>query len=319
MRVKELAASLGLPFEGEGEVEVSQCAPIESAGPGDLSFIGNAKGARAAASSQATCLIVPVDFAADRTVIRAPEPRAEFGRAIRLLHPVQPPPPGVHPSAVVDPGAKLGDRVSVGPHCTVARGVEIGDDCVLYSNVTIYSGVRIGPRSILHAGVVLGADGFGYQMFDGRYEKFPQVGRVEIGADVEIGANSCVDRAALGVTRIGDGTKLDNMVHIGHNCTIGKHVVIAAQTGLAGGVEIGDCAIIGGQVGIGDKAKIEARAVVGSGAGILTGKIVRAGSPQWGTPAQPLHDHLEQLAHLRKLGELRREVAELKRRLDNGS
>jgi UDP-3-O-[3-hydroxymyristoyl] glucosamine N-acyltransferase len=157
---------------------------------------------------------------------------------------------------------------------------------------------------------VLGADGFGFVFAGGAYEKFPQIGRVEIGDDVEIGANSCVDRAALGVTSIGDGTKLDNMVHIGHNCRIGRHVVIAAQTGLSGGVEVGDYAVIGGQVGIGDKARIESKAVLGSGSGVLTSKIVRAGEVMWGTPARPLRQYLGQLAALSRLA---------KRRGDSGS
>jgi len=137
------------------------------------------------------------------------------------------------------------------------------------------------------------------------YRKVPQVGRVEIGDDVEIGANCCVDRATLGATVIGNGTKLDNMVHIGHNCTIGNHVLIVAQTGLAGGVTVGDYAVIGGQVGVGDKARIEARAVIGSGAGILSSKIVRAGEPVWGTPARPLRQYLRQLATLARLAKKR--------------
>src|SRR5207248_4261376 len=147
------------------------------------------------------------------------------------------------------------------------------------------------------------------------YEKFPQIGRVEIGNDVEIGANSCVDRAALGVTLIGDGTKLDNMVHVGHNCRIGRHVVIAAQTGLSGGVVVEDYVVIGGQVGIGDKARIETRAVLGSGSGILTSKIVRKGQVVWGTPARPLKEYLDQLANLARLPQLRRELADLKHQL----
>ena len=139
---------------------------------------------------------------------------------------------------------------------------------------------------ILHSGCVLGADGFGFVFSELQYEKFPQIGRVEIGDRVEIGANSCVDRAALGVTSIGAGTKLDNLVHVGHNCRIGRHVVIAAQTGFSGGVVVEDYAIIGGQVGIGDKARIESRAILGSGSGVLTSKIVRAGQVMWGTPGQ---------------------------------
>ena len=147
------------------------------------------------------------------------------------------------------------------------------------------------------------------------YEKFPQIGRVSIGDDVEIGANSCVDRAALGVTWIGEGTKLDNMVHVAHNCRIGRHVVVAAQTGFSGGVVVEDYAVIGGQVGIGDKARIESRAVLGSGCGVLTSKIVRAGQVVWGTPARPLREHLEQLANLGRLPDLRKEVEDLRARL----
>src|SRR5207249_7851597 len=149
----------------------------------------------------------------------------------------------------------------------------------------------------------------------GIYEKFPQIGGVEIGDRVEIGANSCVDRAALGVTSIGDGTKLDNLVHVGHNCRIGRHVVVAAQTGFSGGVVVEDYAVIGGQVGIGDKARIESHAVLGSGCGILTSKIVHAGQVMWGTPARPLKQHLEQLANLARLPQTRRELIEMRREL----
>ena len=151
---------------------------------------------------------------------------------------------------------------------------------------TSHSALRVRDR----------ADGFGFALAGDHYEKFPQVGRVDIGDDVEIGANTCIDRAALGVTFIDDGVKLDNMVHIGHNCRIGKHVVIAAQTGLSGGVVVEDYAVIGGQVGIGDKARIETRAVLGSGSGVLTSKIIRSGQTVWGTPARPLKEYLQQLA-----------------------
>jgi UDP-3-O-[3-hydroxymyristoyl] glucosamine N-acyltransferase len=147
-------------------------------------------------------------------------------------------------------------------------------------------------------------------MNNGAWENFPQVGTVEIGDRVEIGANSCVDRGALGATVIGEGTKLDNMVHVGHNCRIGRHVVVAAQTGFSGGVMVDDYAVIGGQVGVGDKVRIESRAVLGSGSGVLTSKIVRAGQVMWGTPARPLKDHLEQLAELNRLTRKRRKAKE---------
>jgi UDP-3-O-[3-hydroxymyristoyl] glucosamine N-acyltransferase len=221
----------------------------------------------------------------------------------------------IGPHAVVGDGARFGVACQIGAGCYVGKRVVLGDGCVLHPNVTVYDNVDIGRGSILHSGCVIGADGFGYVMDRERWHKFPQVGRVEIGDFVEIGANSCVDRAALGVTSIGEGTKLDNMVHVAHNCRIGRHVVVAAQTGFSGGVVVEDYAVIGGQVGVGDKARIETRAVLGSGCGVLTSKIVRSGETVWGTPARPLRQHLEQLANLARLPELRREVGEMKRRL----
>jgi UDP-3-O-[3-hydroxymyristoyl] glucosamine N-acyltransferase len=281
-------------------------------------------------------LLVAPEYAGGGTLIRVADPRAAFARAVARLYPPAAVVAGVHPTAVVAPDVELGEGVAVGPHavigegarvgagtsigpgCSVGRGVRLGAGCTLHANVTLYDGVAVGRRVILHSGCVLGADGFGFVLSEGRYEKFPQIGRVEIGDDVEIGANSCVDRAALGVTRVGDGTKLDNLVHIGHNCLIGKHVVIAAQTGLSGGVVVEDYAVIGGQVGIGDKARIESGAVLGSGCGVHTSKIVRRGQVVWGTPARPLREHLEQLANLARLPQLRRQVAELKRQLEAG-
>lgn len=315
MRVKDLAAELGLAFEGDGEREITACAPVESAGEGDVSFVAGAKAAKLFDSAKADCLVVPLDLeTSGRTVIRAADPRGVFGRIIARLHPQHTEPPSIHPTAIIHPTAQIGADVAIGPYCTVGARVVLGDGVRLYPQVTIYPDVTIGARTILHSGAVIGSDGFGYALQeDGHYEKFPQVGKVVIGSDVEIGANSCVDRAALGRTVIGDGTKLDNMVHVGHNCIIGKHVVIAAQCGLAGGVRIGDYAVLAGQVGVADKVRIEAKAIIGAQAGIPSNKIIRAVGPVWGTPAQPLKEHLEQLAHLRHLGDLRKEVAELRR------
>lgn len=314
MKVSEIARLLDAAFEG-GEREIRGVAPLDAAGEDEISFVGNRKAAAAARNSSAGCLLVTPEFPGGRTLIRVTDPRAKFARVVELLHPRRKPEPGVHPSAVVAADAVIGDRTSIGAGCVIGARVRIGDDCLLYPNVTIYDEARIGNRVTLHSGCVLGADGFGYVLAGDHYEKFPQVGRVEIGDDVEIGANACVDRAALGVTSIGDGTKLDNLVHVGHNCRIGKHVVVAAQTGFSGGVVVEDYAVIGGQVGIGDKARIESGAVLGSGCGILTSKIVRRGQVVWGTPARPLKEHLAQLANLARLPELRREVAELKRTL----
>src|SRR5579862_8836637 len=335
MRVRELAEWLGATFEGDGEKELTGVAPVETAGGSELSFISGRKAMQQIDSSAAGCLIVPLDYPGPsrRTVIRVPEPRTAFARAMHRFYPTVEIKPGIHPTAVIGKDVQIGTLTAVGAHtsigdssriglassigpgCTIGKRVVLGEGCVLHANVTIYDNVDIGRGVILHSGCVIGADGFGYVFENERYQKFPQVGRVEIGDFVEIGANSCVDRAALGVTVIGEGTKLDNMVHVGHNCRIGRHVVVAAQTGLSGGVVVEDYAVVGGQVGIGDKARIESGAVLGSGCGILTSKIVRKGQVVWGTPARPLKQHLQQLANLARLPELRQEVAEIEKQL----
>ena len=302
MTAGELASILEKACEGDGGCELTGAAPLESAGANDLAFVANAKAAEQGRASPAGCLIVYPDFeATGRTLIRDAVPRRFFARALTFLYPSTVV-PGIHPTAIIGEGSHIGEGSSIGPGCVLGRNVSIGEGSLLHPRVTIYARARIGRRAILHSGCVIGADGFGFAPDEqGRWAKFPQVGTVEIGDDVEIGANSCIDRAALGVTRIGDGCKLDNLVHIGHNCDIGRHVVIAAQTGLSGSVTVGDFAIIGGQVGIGDKARIESRAVLGSGCGVLTSKIVRAGEPVWGTPARPLRKYLGQLAAMSRL------------------
>lgn len=335
MRVREIAELLGASYEGDGETEITAAAPLESAGPSEISFVGSRKAIAQAAGSKAGCLIVPSSFPspARGTVIRAAQPRNAFALVVARLHARIRPAPGIHPTAVISPTAEIDPTCSVGSHAVIGDGARISAGCVigagsvigarvtlgengmLYANVTIYDDVEIGQRATLHSGCVIGADGFGFVMTDQGYLKFPQIGRVSIGNDVEIGANSCIDRAALGFTSIGNGTKLDNMVHIGHNCQIGSHVVIAAQTGLSGGVVVEDYAVIGGQVGIGDKARIQSRAVLGSGSGVLTSKIVRSGQVVWGTPARPLKEYLRQLAAFGRIEELRDDVAAIKREL----
>jgi UDP-3-O-[3-hydroxymyristoyl] glucosamine N-acyltransferase len=332
--VAELAQLLQCPFEGEGERVLNGAASLDDASEDELSFVGNRKGALAAANSRAGCLIVPESFdAGGRTVIRSPQPRNHFARALFLLFPDPQTGPSIHPTAIiassakVDPSCTIGplvvidDAVVIGPGtriaagCYIGPGSQIGANCRLHPNVTIYSQVELGDRCILHAGSILGADGFGFAFEGDHWEKFPQVGGVRIGNDVEIGAGTCIDRAALGWTTIGDGTKLDNLVHIAHNCAIGRHVVIAAQTGLSGGVTVGDYAVIGGQVGIGDKARIESRAVLGSGCGILTSKIVKGGQVVWGTPARPLKEHLRNLAYIDKLEDTLATIKRLEQRV----
>ena len=335
MRVRELAEWLGATFEGDGERDLLGASTLENAGASEIAFIATRKAAEQSERSAAGCLLVPSEWPNPnyRTVIRVPEPRTAFARVMNRFYPTAELKPGIHPTAVIGKDVEMGAMVYVGPHAVIGDGTRIGvatsigagsvvgkrvmlgEGCILHAHVTIYDNCDIGRGTILHSGVVIGADGFGYVLEDDRWHKFPQVGRVEIGSFVEIGANSCVDRAALGVTSIGEGTKLDNMVHVGHNCRIGQHVVVAAQTGFSGGVVVEDHAVIGGQVGIGDKARIEARAVLGSGCGVLTSKIVHSGETVWGTPARPLRQHLEQLAWLARLPELRRELADIKRRI----
>jgi UDP-3-O-[3-hydroxymyristoyl] glucosamine N-acyltransferase len=332
MKITEIAEWLSLPYEGEASRNVTKAAPIESAGPEEISFALPRKARRDVETSRAGCLIVPEDFdnAAGRTIIRAKDPRAAFAKVVARLHPPKRPEPGIHPSAVISPSARvgegafigpfavladdvtIGDRTVIGAHCSLGRGASIGPDCILHPGVRIYDHTEVGARAILHSGVVLGADGFGFARTANGYEKFPQIGRVVLGCDVELGANVTVDRAALGATTIGDGAKFDNMVHIGHNCTIGKHVIIVAQTGVAGGSVIEDWCVIGGQVGIGDNVRIKSGAILGSKSGVLTGKILHGdGQVYWGVPARPLKDYLETLALQSRLPEMKTAIDSL--------
>lgn len=333
--VAELAAICEGELSGDGEFVITGANALESAKETELSFVASNKAITLARSSRAGCLLVPGDFGENGrwALIRVANPRVAFVRALASLYPQSRHEAGIHPTASVASSARISETASVGAfvtigehtvigegsvigsHCSIGRSVQIGDGTVLRPKVTLYDGVRIGSRVLLHSGCVIGADGFGFALVQDHYEKFPQVGTVEIEDDVEIGANSCVDRAALGVTRVGQGTKLDNMVHIAHNCQIGRHVVIAAQTGFSGGVTVGDYAVIGGQVGVGDKATIDSRAIVGSGAGILTSARVHAGEPVWGVPARPLRQHLKGLAYVGKIPDLQNELRETRRKL----
>jgi UDP-3-O-[3-hydroxymyristoyl] glucosamine N-acyltransferase len=336
MTAREIAELLGASLEGDGNQEISGANTLEQATEREAAFVEGPQAREAAASSRAGCLIVPdgMPHLGGRALIRVAKPRNAFARLLRAFYPPSRPEPGVHPTAVVGrsaaigkgisigPYSVIGENVSIGPDCVIEDGVKIGDGCTLgrgcrlYARVTIHAKVSIGDRVILHSGAVIGSDGFGYAFDDGRYEKFPQIGTVEIGDDVEIGANSCVDRAALGATVIGEGSKLDNLVHIGHNCRLGRHVVIAAQTGLSGGVIVDDYVVMGGQVGIGEKAHVEERAVVGGQCGILPLKTVHAGETVWGTPSRPHREYLEKLALLGRLPKLAAEVADLRKRIE---
>lgn len=340
MTLAEAAALAGGRVVGgdDGAVLIERVASLEGAGEGAISFVEDEKFFDEAKASRASCLFVPEgmgaragEFAA--RLVEVARPKLAFALVAEVLHAPHGPAEARHPTAVVAETARveedvyIGAQVVVGEGARIGRGtqllagvvvgegVEVGAECVLHPNVVLYRGVRLGSRVVLHAGAVLGADGFGYVRDRDGYHKFPQVGTVVIEDDVEIGANSCVDRGALGETRVGRGTKLDNLVHVGHNVEIGERVVIAAQTGISGSTVVESDAVIGGQVGMGDHARVEAGAVVGSKAGILPGKIVRAGAVVWGVPVRPLDEYKRLNAHFGRLPQMRSEIEELKRQV----
>jgi UDP-3-O-[3-hydroxymyristoyl] glucosamine N-acyltransferase len=328
--LKQIAEAVGARLIGDGLAEVSAVASMELATQQDLVFVDDDKHLPGALQSRAGAIIAG-EFAASATSARplliSDHPKLAFARAARLLRDGSPrdnTPPHlyVHPTAVVHPSAVLAGDVlveecavvsedvmvesntSIGSGSTIGAGVRIGHDCEIYPNVTIYPGTRLGHRVIVHAGAVLGSDGFGYvrDRKTGHYEKFPQVGRLVIEDDVEIGANTTIDRGALDETRIRRGAKIDNLVHIGHNCQIGEDVVIAAQTGLSGSIVIENGVVLGGQVGIGEHARIGEGVMLGGQGGVLPNKVLRGkGVAFWGTPAQPLRQYLKQLATLARL------------------
>ena len=310
---------------GDAQIEVSRVASIAGAQPGDLVFVQSEKHLPDALASQASAIIAG-EFAANaqssKPLLIAANPRLAFATAAALLHAAPEYPPAIHATAVIHPSAKvspsasvdahaviepkaiIGDRTYISAGCYIGAGVVIGDDCEIYPRVVIYPGTTLGRRVIVHAGAVLGSDGFGYVRDEkfGRYVKFPQIGQLVIGDYVEIGANVTIDRGALDKTVLGPGTKLDNLVHIGHNCALGANVIMAAQVGLSGSVSVGDDCLFGGQVGIGDHAEIEAGSILGGQAGILPHKKFRGkGEVSWGTPAKPLRQYLKELATLARL------------------
>jgi UDP-3-O-[3-hydroxymyristoyl] glucosamine N-acyltransferase len=250
------------------------------------------------------------------------------------LHPASVPPAGIHSTAVVAVDAKLAADCSVGPNVVIeggvtvgagtrlgagvflGQGVRVGAQCVLHPRVTVYPGAQIGDRVILHAGAVIGSDGFGYVFAEGRHVKFPQLGKIVIEDDVEIGSNTTLDRGSLGSTVIGQGTKIDNLVQIAHNVKIGRHCIIVSQTGISGSSEVGDYVVMAGQVGVGDHARIEDRVVVGGQAGVLPGKIVRSGSIVWGTPCRPIGEFKKTIARLARLDALAAKVKELAQQME---
>jgi UDP-3-O-[3-hydroxymyristoyl] glucosamine N-acyltransferase len=326
MRLIQLAELLDAELRGEAQsYEVSGVASVNSATPGHVVFAEDEAVLAVALASHAGAVIVTskLSRSADTTkpLLVVKQPRLAFARAAQVLktHHAE---SGIHPTALIDPKAVLGRRVSIGAYAVIEAGAKIGDDsvigtgsvvghnvaigseCRIYPRVVLYPGVDIADRVVIHAGSVLGSDGFGYVRDEatGEYIQFPQQGRLIVEDDVEIGANTTIDRGALEETRIARGVKIDNLVHIGHNVQVGKDVVIAAQTGISGSSVIGNNAIVGGQVGIGDHAIVGERVILGSGSGVLTHKKVKgAGVVFWGRPAKPLKTYLKELATLARL------------------
>jgi UDP-3-O-[3-hydroxymyristoyl] glucosamine N-acyltransferase len=329
----ELAEYLGATIEGDSRAQILGIASPQRARTGDLIYLDSPRHQERAAGSEATCVLaLRGTRLAGKTILEVGEPKFAFAKAAQWLLPESAPVAAVHPTAIVAPNAKVGARVSIGPYvviedgaevgagtviepfCFLGPGARVGENCRLHARVTLYPGVRLGSRVEVHSGVVIGGDGFGYVFGEGRHWKFPQIGTVEIGDDVEIGANATIDRGSLESTQIGSGVKIDNLVQVAHNVRVGEHSILAAQTGVSGSSTIGTRVIVGGQVGIADHCKIEDGAIVGAQAGIPTGKTIRGGQTVWGTPARPLEKFKEQYAWLARLPDL----AERVRRLEEG-
>ncbi len=324
LTLRDLAGQLGCRVLGDSSVTVTSVSSLQSTGAESLVFIEDPKHLDKALSSSAGAVIAG-EFAAGsssrKPILISAQPRLSFARAGKLLRKVQSA-GAIHVSAIIAMSARIGENVAIGSRtvvgdhvrigndtvmasgCVIGDSVEIGSHCRLDANVTIYSGTALGDRVVVQAGAVLGSEGFGYvrDQETGRYEQFPQIGRLVIEDDVEIGANSTIDRGALDETRIRRGAKIDNLVHVGHNVQIGQDVVIAAQTGLSGSAVIEDNVIIGGQVGIADHVRIEDGAILGAQCGVPTKKTIRGkGVVFWGTPARPIREYLKELAYLSRV------------------
>ncbi|PYU68712.1 MAG: UDP-3-O-(3-hydroxymyristoyl)glucosamine N-acyltransferase [Acidobacteria bacterium] len=331
---QELGEAIGARVEGDGTAELGGVAAPGRAGERDLIYVESAKHTQRASASAAICVIAAEGIALPgKTVLRSAQPKVAFARAAELLLGRTPIASGIHPTAIVAPLARVGPEVGIGPyavigedthvgagtqigaHSVVGAGCWIDENCRIHPRVTLYAGVRLGSRVEIHSGAVIGADGFGYALGEGKYWKFPQAGIVEIGDDVEIGANTTIDRGSLDDTRIAEGVKLDNLVHVGHNCQMGAHTVVAAQVGLSGSCVFGNHVVVGGQAGFGEHCKLEDGAVVGGQSGVLGGKTIRSGETVWGTPARSLEKFKELFAWYGRLPELAARIKEIEEKL----
>jgi len=329
----ELAKYLGATLEGEASVVIRAVASPEHARREDLIYLDAPRHLDRTAASASRCVLArPGTRISGKTILEVAEPKLAFAKAADWLLQKPAPAAAVHETAIVSPSAKIGGNVFVGPYvviedgveigsgsvieafCFLGRGASIGRDCRLHPRVTLHAGARLGSRVEVHAGSVIGSDGFGYVFGEGRQWKFPQIGGVEIGDDVEVGANTTIDRGSLETTMIEAGVKIDNLVQIAHNVRIGEHSILAAQTGVSGSSTIGRNVVVAGQVGIADHCTLEDGAIAGAQAGIPTGKTIRKGQTVWGTPARPLDRFKEQYAWFARLPELAERIQKLEKR-----
>ena len=327
MELKEIAAKLDARLDPpDAQVEISGVGAIDSAGPGQITFVVNSKYAALARTTGASALIVDEKFPAlEKPTLRTRNPQLAFARAVELLHRQPQEKRGVHPTAVIDPTARIGANASIGACVVIGADVEIGEGCTLLPHVVIYRGVKIGRNFfahshvairencvigddvLLHNGVVIGSDGFGFAKDDtGNWYKIAQIGRVVLEDRVEIQANSCIDRASLGETRIGRNTKIDNLTHVGHNCVLGENSMLCAQVGLAGSTEIGKNAILAGQVGVAGHCKIGDGVIITAQSG--THGDIPAGSMVSGSPAFDHKQWLRSVTAFTRLPELARAI-----------
>jgi len=321
----ELAVRFGLTLRGSPDTRVSRVATLGQASAGTLSFLANSRYRRSLPATRASAVVLAEEDAGacPVAVLIAPNPYLAYARIATLLHPEPKAAPGVHASAVVSPGARLaataavgplaliedgaeiGERAEIGPGCIVQQGARVGADTRLVARVTLYPRVAIGARCLVHAGAVIGADGFGFAQDRGTWVKVPQVGSVRIGDDVEIGANTTIDRGAIGDTIVDDGAKLDNQIQVGHNVSIGAHSAIAACTGISGSTTLGARCMVGGMVGFAGHLSI-ADDVVITGCSLVSASIREPGSYSSGMPTVPTRAWRRMVAHLRRFGEKER-------------
>lgn len=333
IRADAIAEQLDGQVIGDPALELHGFAPADKSRPGDLTFAENATYFARANQSAASAILVDNDYGTDstKTLIRVASARIAFARVLPLFFPEPSPEPGIHPSSVIDPTATVDPSAHVGPHCVVGAqtqigpgcilhggnhvgpGCVLGQDCQLFPRAVLYSRCQLGDRVRIHAGTVVGSDGFGYVLDNGLHRKVPQVGQVIVQDDVEIGANVTIDRGALGSTIIGRGTKVDNLVQIAHNVTLGEHCLVVAQVGVAGSTKLGNYVTLGGQVGLSGHLKIGNRVAVAAQSGVM--HDIPDGEKWFGYPAQPDRRTKRQILAIQQLPQLLRRVAELERRL----